>query len=431
MHWTHRAHLITHLVRHTARTLRWSIGLVAVMSITAGCTISAGTGGPPGATATPTPPPCNTHATTTAIAWGEGQQIHGGIGGAAPAQLSNFSYPLGLPDEGFSGNQTVPGYVAISPDGHHIAVDEDVFVPFTEEVYPYVVDTSTHAVARVMLPAYPFTPDEEPRLLAWADNHTLIVFQGLSNRGGSSTNTYAYDISTNSATPLPGITGAVEGEVRCSTLYWMDLGTFTVLSGSDPNHTSKAPERIHRYDLTSHTEIGSPITISDASTYGGAEGQVDYAGWDVSRDNTKLVYQHMTVTFSGGNPHQSSQFFAANADGTGATQILTGPPPVTSTTGARLSISPDGTKVAVTNAQGTPTVATGPTSGTGGTLFYSPDASGQPAWLSDNSGFLATVGVESEPPNDIYQYLLATPPVGGRVPGTEVHAAGTDPATLP
>jgi hypothetical protein len=114
------------------------------------------------------------------------------------------------------------------------------------------------------------------------------------------------------------------------------------------------------------------------------------------------------------------------------TPILSGSPPVTSITAANLCLSPDGTKVAVTNAQGTPTVATGPTSGTrSASLFYSPDAFGLPAWLPDNSGFLATVGVEQALSNNIYQYLLATPPVGGRVPGTQVHAVGTDPATLP
>lgn len=421
------------------RGLRVGLVLLGLMLVASACSLSSTTGGTTGGTtgstsgptATPTPPPCNTHASTTAIVWDEGQQVHGGIGGAAPTQLSTFSYPLGLPDEGFEGNQTTPGYIAVSPDGAHIAVDENVFVPFTEEVNPYVVDTSSHAVTRVTLPAYPQTPGEETRLLAWADNHTLIVFQGLSNRGGSSTNTYAYDITAHTATALPGVTGAIDGEVRCSTLYWMALGSFTPLSPADPNHTMTAPEQVHRYDLASHTEIGSPITISQASTYGGAEGQVDLAGWDVSRDNSKLVYQQMTITSSGGTVHVASKFFAANEDGSGAAQILTGPPPVTSTTGANLSFSPDASKVAVTNAQGTPTGATGPSSGTGGTLFYSPDAVGQPAWLPGGSGFLAAVGTEQATPNDIYQYLLATPPVSGRIPGTEVHAAGTDPATLP
>jgi hypothetical protein len=321
--------------------------------------------------------------------------------------------------------------MVVSPDGAHIAVDEDVFVPFTEEIYPYVVDTTTHAVTRVVLPSYPRTPDEEPRMLAWADNHTLVVFQGSTNRGGSPTTTYTYDITTHTATALPGVTNGVEGVVRCSTLYWMDTGAFTALSPADPNQTSTAPERIHRYDLTTHSELSSPITIGVAVTTAGSEGQVDFAGWDVSRDNTRLVYQQLSVTSSGGALHESSRFFAASADGTGAVPILTGPPLVTSTTGAYLAISPDGTRVAVTNAQETPTVATGSITGTGGTLIYTPDALGLPAWLPDSSGFLSTSVDQSPATSDIYQYLLSTPPVGGRVPGTEVQPQGSDPATLP
>jgi hypothetical protein len=239
-----------------------------------------------------------------------------------------------------------------------------------------------------------------------------------------------YDITAHTATALPGVTNGVEGVVRCSTLYWMDTGAFTVLSPADPNRTATAPERIHRYDLSSRTEIGSPITIGVAVTTAGSEGRVDFAGWDVSRDNTTFVYQQLSATSSGGTVHESSRFFAANADGTGATQILNGHPPVTSTTGANLAIAPDGSKVAVTNAQGTPTVATGPMTGAGGALVYSPDAVGPPAWLPDGSGFLST-RVDGTPAGDIYQYLLATPPVGGRIPGTEVHPQGTDPTTLP
>jgi hypothetical protein len=415
--------------RRLASTRLPTLTVVLVLALAA-CSATSASTPPPAATATATPLPCNTHATTTAIVWDEGQQIHGGIGGAAPSQLSSFRYPLGLPDEGFAGTQTVPGFLVVSPDGAHLAVDEIVFVPFIEELYPYVVDTATHAVTRVILPAYPRTPGEELRQLAWADNHTLVVFPGNSNRGGSSTDTYTYDITTHTAAALPGVTNGVEGVLRCSTLYWMDIGPFTALSPADPNHTSTAPERIHRYDLASQTEIGSPITIGVAVTFGGSEGQVDFAGWDVSRDNTKLVYQRLSVTSLAGTVHESSQFFAANVDGTDVTPILTGPPPVTSTTGAHLAIAPDGTQVAVTNAQGTPTGATGPITGTGGTLVYTPDATGLPVWLPDSSGFL-TARVDQTPASDIYQYLLTTPPVGGCIPGTEVHAQGTDPATLP
>src|SRR5215813_6989680 len=60
--------------------------------------------------ATPTPvsgapsPTCASNATTTTEAWvtqgGEKPQVTGSINGGAETMLSNFVYPLGLPDEG-------------------------------------------------------------------------------------------------------------------------------------------------------------------------------------------------------------------------------------------------------------------------------------------------------------------------------------------
>ena len=56
-------------------------------------------------------------------------------------------------------------------------------------------------------------------------------------------------------------------------------------------------------------------------------------------------------------PNITSTWFAANADGSGAVAIL---PKLTSESGARMAISPDATQVAVTNANPTPNVASGP-----------------------------------------------------------------------
>src|SRR5258708_23904653 len=70
-------------MQRAARALRWSVGLLALIFVFAACSIGSattgGTTGPAGPNSTPTPPPCNTHATATAIVWSEGQQIHGGI----------------------------------------------------------------------------------------------------------------------------------------------------------------------------------------------------------------------------------------------------------------------------------------------------------------------------------------------------------------
>jgi hypothetical protein len=397
-------------------TLRWCAVLMALVVIFGACSISgttsgATTGGP---TPTPTPIPCATHASATAIVWAESQQIHGGINGAAPTTLSTFSYPLGLPDEGFEGNPTLPGFMAVSPDGHHIAVDQQVFVPFTNELYPYVVDTTTHAATRVTLPAYTLSPGMHTRHLAWADNHTLIVFQGATNRGGSSASaTYAYDITSATASALPGVTGALEGVVRCNTLFYITVdGSFH--------------EQLHRYDMTTHAAIGAPLALSSAANL--SEGTIGLAGWDASRDGTRVAWQQATVS---GDQVSSSVFMGANADGSGAAAVFTGPPPATSHSFSYLAFSSDGTKLALTNAEPVPSVASAPSTGGGGIRFYAPDILGWPVWLPDNSGFLAGKNFEDDQ-GDIYQFLLSTPLNGsGQAPGTEVHAAGGYPATLP
>ena len=112
-----------------------------------GGTSGGATAGGPAPTATPIP--CATHATTTATVWNESdKQIHGAIGGAAPTVLSDFHYPLDLPDESFEASTETPGRMVVSPDGLHIGVIMDVFVPNSRGYYPYVVDTTTHAVTR-------------------------------------------------------------------------------------------------------------------------------------------------------------------------------------------------------------------------------------------------------------------------------------------
>ena len=65
---------------------------------------TATTGGGVGATATPTPPPCATRATAQGEAWDLGQQVAGTVNGGAVTTLSNFVYPLGIPDENAVGN---------------------------------------------------------------------------------------------------------------------------------------------------------------------------------------------------------------------------------------------------------------------------------------------------------------------------------------
>jgi hypothetical protein len=297
-------------------------------------------------------------------------------------------------------------------------------VPFTAEYDPYIVNTATHAVSRVML-AHPITvasAGTPPRLFTWANNHTLIIFANpaVSNRDPAGAS-YSYDINTHTLTTLPGITGAIEGVVRCGTLFYLSIGSFSLVSASDPNHTMVASTYINRYNLATHAAIGSKIKIGQASTYGGAEGQVDYAGWDASADGSRIVYQHESV---GIGPHISSTWFVANADGSGASAIL---PSVTANSGARMAISPDGSQVAVTEANPSPNVASGPLSG-GSSVFYdSPSGYGQPAWQAESRGFYASSAYPYTPDS----VLLYSPCGAAHCMGSPVVAKANNPATLP
>ncbi|HLV98940.1 MAG TPA: hypothetical protein VKT82_09710 [Ktedonobacterales bacterium] len=380
------------------------------------------------ATATPGPAPtaCVPHTSATAEAWVSGTskpQVMGSINGAAETKLSNFGYPLGLPNEGAFGNDYLAA-LAWAPDAHHLAVAVGVDVGPGQTLFPYVVDTSTHAVTQVKLPGNTSIAEKGAanRIFAWADNHTLLIFGGFSggNNGSAGTVSYSYDISAASLTPLPGVTTAYEGVVRCSTLFYLEVTALTQITVG----RFKGAARLHRYDLTSHSEIGSPVTLGDTSTFSGAEGDVSLMGWDVSPDGTHIAYQQTRVSLgTNGQIVIASKFLVANADGSGASAILTG---ATSNTPAFLAISPDGKQVAVTNAQPTPEVFSGSMSG-GAAHFYQPDAEGPPVWLAGSAQFEADNLLGSSPGIELWALNSG----GGRQSGSIVHPGGGIPATLP
>jgi hypothetical protein len=409
--------------------LRAAIGVLACVVALGACAVTgSGTGGSTTSSGkgTPTPKPCSTQASTTALTYASGPNLAGAIPAppGAPSSplptISNFVYPLGIPDEGAVGNNPFLSFTAIAPDAAHLAVAVQQDVPFQEEYNPYIVDTASHAVTRVMLanPIRIANSDTAPRLFAWADSHTLIIFANPPLSGAPAGASYSYDINTQALTPLKGVDGAIEGVVRCGVLFYSTLGTFAGLG--DINHTQVAPVSLNRYDLASATAIGAPIDIGKASTYGGAEGAITYPGWDASPDGSHIAYQKMAVA---GGPKTTSSWFAANADGSGAVAIL---PKLTSDSGARLAISPDATQVAVTNANPAPNVASGPISG-GSTVFYDkPYGFSQPAWLANSKGFFSDNGILT--PN---QVTLYSPCGGSHCNGTPAVVKATYPATLP
>lgn len=379
-----------------------------------------------GATPTPAPASCGTHASAAAEAWattGDNVQVKGSINGGAETTLSNFTYPLGLPDEGLYGSDYLAA-LAWSPDAQHLAVAVVASAGPGQVLYPYVVDTTSHAVTRVALPNGDGIPElaATNRVFAWADNHTLLIFGGFSggNNGSGGTVSYSDDITTGSVTPLSGVTSAYEGVVRCNTLFYLEITALAQVGTG----RFKGSAKLHRYDLTTHSELGSPLTLGETSTFSGAEGNVSLMGWDVSPDGTRIAYQQTSVSFiSSGQVSISSKFMAANADGSGATPILTG---ATSNSTSFLAISPDGQQVAVTNAQPTPTVLSGSLSG-GAAYYYQPDAQGPPVWLADSTQFEADQALGSV--QSIERWSLNT--TGGKEAGSVVHTNAGVPATLP
>ncbi|HEY7975747.1 MAG TPA: hypothetical protein VID72_10415 [Ktedonobacterales bacterium] len=411
--------------------------LVALLAIPPLLACSVGSGGTSSSgTATTPPPVCATHATTTARAWVAGQQIAGSVGGGAVSTLSNFVSPLGLPSEADTGDLAwYPDNITWSPDAHHIAVDVYLPVPDSNaSTYPYLIDTTTHAVTRINAPVN--TDNEGLRNLAWADNNTLLILTGDTPGKSpvpSPAAVYSYNVATTALTTLPGIAHmATDGVVRCNTLFYMEVTPFTNI-GVDSNGANefRGSALLHRYNLTTHTEIGGPITFSDTFNADGSFGFYIVPGWDVSADGTKIAYQHMATHLSTA-PHDysvKSTFFAAGADGSGATQIFGGTNPVFTYSGVKLAISPNAANVAITSAFPSPDIATD--SMTGGSLrYYSPDGYFYPAWLPDSSGFDASA--ESGSSRFVERYLLSTPLGGsGLAPGSLLVSSASDPASLP
>jgi hypothetical protein len=365
----------------------------------------------------------------------------GSIGGGAVTTLSHFVYPLGLPHEDDTSLSLRPflSQIIWAPDAKHLAVGVSIANPDeAPDVYPYVVDTATHAVTRVSVPGNLINSGY--RSIAWANNSTLIILTGDTPgdgsdpgaRGTGSAAVYSYDISSHATTTLPGITHTTtDGVVRCNTLFYMAITPMADIGiDSFGSHEFKGSALLHRYNLTTHTEIGSAITIGETHDGEGSFTFYFAPGWDASPLGDRIAYQKSTASLSSpGNSGVQSKFYAAHADGSGAVQIFGGPSGVFTGNRVQLGISPNSALVALTEAYPTPNVASDSMAG-GSIKYYTPDASGRPAWLSDNSGFDATV--EAGSGRNVERYLLSTPlNPSGRAPGSTLVTNAAGVASLP
>ncbi len=378
------------------------------------------------------PSSCPSRATTTAEAWFPSPygsnfmrgQIMGTINNGPITTLSDFHYPLNIPPERIS-TITSPFFMAWSPDARYLAVA--VNAPYEDPVYAYLVDTTTHATTAIPIPTQadgsPWPGWVGGRIFAWADPQTLLLFYGgntLAN--GSAGPSYSYNVKTRALTPLPGVQAA-EGVVRCSTLFYLEL-----TAPKDPSNTATGDALLHRYDLTTHRDIGQPVRLS--ATYqdlGAVNASLIAPAWDVSPDGTRLVYQQLESP----GPYPKQEFFAANSDGTNAQVIYS---PKTTYLFTFIKISPNGQFVIIGGLLITSVSITG-----GPVRMYGNDTAGNyggyPGWLPDSSGFdvVNTVPTQQDFSDPfISRYLLNTPPgADGFVPGTTLVPEAQSLAVLP
>jgi hypothetical protein len=372
----------------------------------------------PAASPTATLIPCATRATTSGVVWSQtgDKQIHGSLGVAPPAVLSAFAYPL-APPAAPSYVDAGPAQISLAPDGKHMAVLQEQFLPSSDAPPQFIlfsVDTTSHAATRIA------NVGTRADLAGWADTKTLLYFQSPFWPSHVATeNLHFYDIAAHADSTISGVKGVAKAQVRCSTLYWSE---YTPASGI-------GKEKLHRHNLTTHTEIGTPIDLGKAfrlpSEFAGPDSIIGGGDWDVSADNTTLVWQRLdtvTVASSGDAVIGASAYQKAADDGSGAVTILAGAPAAARTHVANLALSPTATQVAL-SADGV--MVSGGIAG-GATRSYTPTSTftAAPVWLPDGSGFLADIFTGST--TNIYQYN-----VSGGLAGAVAHANSSSADALP
>lgn len=403
---------------------------------------------------------CGTTSTATARSWVDStRQIVGSINGGAVGQISNFLYPLGLPFEDVMA-PTRPGFTAWAPDGKHLATLLEVTTPNGIMSYPFVVDTTTHVATHVQLPtnmqmASPIEMEwARERSITWADNDDLLIFAvmpaplEIGGTSASATTTYRYRLSTQTLTPMLGVTTAIQGVVRCDTLFYLELLQMKQFQACAPGPGSTifywylGGARLRRYSLAAQAPTGQPYGLGEtASCPDYYHGEVDAMGWDVTADGKTLAYQRTII--AGGSLSNPSGYpavktvsqFQMVATGNPATpaSILSG---AISNANAYLAIAPDQKQIAVVASNSLvigvpstpdPLVYTGFLGG-GAATTHNPSSGGLPAWYADSTGF-DTSALWSEVPGVdfpmLQHWLVASPSDVGTVTGAH------HPASLP
>jgi hypothetical protein len=327
---------------------------------------TSGSGGTPAApTATPLPRP---HA----LAWFQTDshnvgQIWASVNGAAAHQVTHM--PASTADCRYDEHWSPPVY---SPDlskivagwGSADCTDGPEHGPL------YVINATTGAATAV--------PTAGIRLslrdAGWIDNSTVWWIDGRH------VNQY---VVGGSASVIGTLTSSFTSDavLRGNTLFFSDA------SGSG--------YVLKRFDMSSHTVLSGSISLGTTNPCICSHNDALTPGFDVSADGSHIVYQK-TAPASGTSGDEegvgSSQFFYANADGSGATRIAT---VATAASMVKMQLAPNGALVAVARAEPTPSVFTASVtspglSGDPNLRFYTPDGRSYPVWKTDSATFWAS-----------------------------------------
>jgi len=334
-----------------------------------------------GPTSTPTPTPTPSGLGGQIVAWisqpANGKpEIWASIKGAAPRRITQAV--------GDDCSTVTLGPPVISPDGRHIAVVGGAGCGDGQE-------HGTVFVVNVATGSFEPIPNSDAltnaRSVGWLDNRTVWI---------SGSSTYTRDVAGVHATAV----GGVEAVVRGDSLFYLSMGG---------DYTSGLSATLHRYSLSAHHDLNTIDLGSFELAQGRSPGDFHFQGWDASPDGSHVVYQVTTPASAGDSGLEgisSSHIFYANADGSGATPILQY---MTTNNAVRMRFSPDGTQVAVTEAEPLPDIITGcvNSSGSSGdpcfhsyTLPAGQYSSNYPAWAADGHSLL----VESN--TDLYRFTV-------------------------
>jgi hypothetical protein len=184
----------------------------------------------------------------------------------------------------------------------------------------------------------------------------------------------------------------VDAVVRGTTLYYSlaSGGIATTCQVCGPGTPVSQGHTLHRYDLLTNKPLPGTIDLGNGTTAFGAPG------FDVTPDGQHIAYQVLT-SVAGANP--TSHVYYANADGSGATEVLTASSQAE--TYRYLQLSPDGLHLSIANV--------GLAIDTDGYLVDLPTTAptvvhdvgniggGYPQWLFDSSSYYVSGLAPGEP----------------------------------